>query len=154
MNSMIAVPGILQRSLRVACVGTCIAASAIVAQAWTPTGIQVSSPVNVRLSTTGTSLTNPDTFGTASLNLTCPAGEPITAVLSSTSDGKSNILVDNFIDLTVTHGGSTTGPINLCGTTPPGANPASCFNSTYESEASAGNLTGEDPDGAITAAGG
>src|SRR5271154_3205114 len=106
MNSMIAVPGILQRSLRVACVSAGIAASAIVAQAWTPTGIQVSSPVNVRLSTTGTSLTNPDTFGTASLNLTCPAG-PITALLSSTSDGKSNILVDNFIDLTVTHGSST-----------------------------------------------
>src|SRR5271168_3699323 len=151
MTSMIAGSGILQRKLRVACVSACIAGSAIVAQAWP--GTKVFSPVNVRKSTNGASVLDPDTFGTASLNLSCNSS-PIVAVLSSTADGKSNVLVDNFIDLTVTQGGSTTGPFNLCGTTAPGQNPASCFNSNYQNAATAGKLTGQDPDGAIAASGG
>ena len=148
---MTAASGILRRSLRMACVSACIAGSAIVAQAWP--GTKVFSPVNVRKSTNGASVLDPDTFGTASLNLSCPSA-PIVAVLSSTSDGKSNVLVDNYITLTVTRGSTTTGPFNLCGTTAPGSNPASCFNSVYQNAATAGQLTGQDPDGTIAASGG
>jgi uncharacterized repeat protein (TIGR01451 family) len=118
-------------------------ASALVAQT---NSIQLFGPANVRLSLNGTSNSNPNTFNSATLQLSCPAGAPITAVLSSTPDGTGNVLVDNFVNLTVTQGEFTSGPTNVCrgGISESGYN--DCFTSGYQIPASEGLLTGQDPD--------
>jgi hypothetical protein len=122
------------------CVTACIAAPAVIAQAQNV--VPVFPAVNVRLSTTGTSLTNLNTFGSAAFNLSCPS-DGISAVLSGPlptgSSTATNLLVDNYISLTE---GSTT--TNLCGPAGPGSqgNPASCFRSAY----STNPIVGTDPD--------
>jgi uncharacterized repeat protein (TIGR01451 family) len=124
----------------------CLAASAT---AVSGQAIQVFTPANVRYSTSGTGYgANAVTFNTKTLNLTCTA--PIHATISSTADGNGNVLVDNYISLSV--GGST--PIDICrnGTTENGGQ-QNCFNPTYGSEASDGSLIGQDPD-SFTASGG
>ena len=99
--------------------------------------IKVFGPTVVRDSTSGTSFTQPNTFNSATINLSCPASG-IHAVLSSTSDGTGNILVDNFIRITVTNGTTVvSGPANVCqgGTTDqtPSGVVNNCFNATYRS---------------------
>jgi hypothetical protein len=104
------------------------------------------SSVDVRKSTTGTTVAEPNVFATAPLNLSCPASG-ITGVLSgplpTANSTPTDFLVDNYIAITVE--GETT---NLCG--PPGAgadgNPASCFRSAYAAIAKPG-LDPDYPDG-------
>jgi uncharacterized repeat protein (TIGR01451 family) len=126
----------------------CIAATASVSSG--QNAIQLFSPANVRVSAQGTGHGDAaKTFNSTILNLQC-AVSPVNAVLSSSPDGNGNVLVDNFVSLSV--GGST--PIDICknGTTENGGQ-QNCFNTTYASQASAGNLTGQDPDGLASSGG-
>jgi uncharacterized repeat protein (TIGR01451 family) len=111
----------------------CIAttASAVSAQ---NTAIQLFSPADVRHSTTGTGYNNENIFNTKPQNLTCPASPK--GVISSTADGMGNVLVDNFVTLTV-QGTTTTGPSNICsGGTVENGTQQNCFTPTYSGEAS------------------
>jgi uncharacterized repeat protein (TIGR01451 family) len=114
-------------------------ASAVSAQ----NSVQLFGPADVRLSTNGTGYGgNENIFNTKILNLTCPASP--TGILSSTTDGTGNVLVDNFITLSVTAGSTTTGPSDIClGGTVEDGNQQNCFNGNYSSEAS--NNIGTDP---------
>lgn len=124
----------LRHSLVVACMALVV--PALSAQ----TSIQLFGPVNVRASVDGTTYDAPNTFNSNTLNLTCP-GSP-TGVLSSANGG--NLLVDNNIQVS-TSSPSMTGPTNVCtGGTADGSN-ADCFTTTYQSAASAGQLTGRIP---------
>src|ERR1700733_11312032 len=114
----------------------CIAATSSVAFAQS---IQLFSPANVRLSTQGTSPSSPNPFNTANLNLSCPSSPH--AVISSSADGTGNVLVDNYISLKV----GDADPVNICN--------GNCFTSTYQSQASAGSLTGQDPDNFVSTGG-
>ncbi|MGC2163111.1 MAG: Ig-like domain-containing protein [Silvibacterium sp.] len=122
------------------------------------TSIQVFAPVNVRLSADSTGFgTSAAVFNSSTLNLSCPAGAPITAVLSSSANSAGNVLVDNDIQLTVTSSSGTTGPVNVCRggyseTTPDGTQ-QDCFTSGYQTPAAAGQLTGDDPDGYVATGG-
>jgi hypothetical protein len=113
------------------------------------TAIQLFSPVDVRTSTQGTGYgANEDAFNTTTLDLTCTA--PISAVISSSADGTGNVLVDNFLTFS-TAGGS---PADICrhGTVENGTQ-QNCFNGTYASQASRGELNGLDPDTFVTTGG-
>jgi hypothetical protein len=92
-------------------------------------------PVDVRLSTNGTGWYPSDgnNFNTTNLNLTCPASP--SAILSSTADGKGNLMVDNFLNVTVTSGAVTTRPTNVC----PGGGTQSCFTAGYQVPSSTGS---------------
>ena len=122
------------------------AASTMVAQT-TSNSIQLFGPTDVRLSQNGAG--NPPNqviFSSTTVQLNCTAGVPIQATLSSTPDGTGNVLVDNYVNLTVTAGDSTTGPVNVCqgGVSEFGYN--DCFTTGYQTPASQGLLTGQDPD--------
>lgn len=124
-----------------------VAAVPILVAQTTSNSIQLFGPVYVRLSANGAG--NPPNqviFSSSTVQLNCAAGVPIQATLSSTPDGTGNVLVDNYVNLTVTAGDSTTGPVNVCqgGLSESGFN--DCFTSGYQSPASAGQLTGQDPD--------
>ena len=127
-------------------------ASALVAQ----NSIQLFGPVNVRLSATGTGYgTSAVNFNSSTLNLTCPEG-PITAVLSSTTTGTGNLLVDNNINVTVTAGTTVTGPTNICVggiTATPSGFFQNCFGKGYEDAAGYGTVTGQNPDNFVAADG-
>lgn len=123
-----------------------LTASAVVAQT---NSIQLFGPVNVRLSANGTSNSNPNIFSSTTVQLSCPAGAPIKAVLSGPPNPNGlngNLLVDNYVNLTVTAGESVTGPTNICqgGVSESGYN--DCFTTGYQVPASEGQLTGQDPD--------
>jgi hypothetical protein len=85
------------------------------------------------------------------VNLTCPASG-VTAILSSTPDGLSNVFQDNTLQVANTINGVTTTTTNVCyggdpnfqGFTgfPPGT--SNCFQASYEHDA--GNFLGQDPD--------
>jgi hypothetical protein len=108
------------------------------------------SPVDQRASATGTGYgTSAVNFNSNTLSLTCSAS-PITATLSSTADNLGNLLVDNNINVSVTAGGTTTGPTNVC---VGGVNGSSigvpfqnCFSSGYEFPPSGTSYLGQDPD--------
>ena len=108
--------------------------------------LQLFGSTYVRASTSGASSSTPVIFNSATANLTCPSGSPIKAVLSSTADGTGNLLVDNYVNLTVTTTSSKAGPTNVCqgGTVDSGTNGPqnNCFNATYRSAAS--SLIGQD----------
>ena len=137
---MRAVSVVFKSNFHVACAVASIAASAIAAQAQNV--IPVFSAVNVRLSVPGASVTDLDTFGTAPLNLTCPATGSITGFLSGPlpagSTTPTNLLVDNYISLT-----KSSKTSNLC-LVPgySGSNPASCFRPAYGDDP----VIGADPD--------
>jgi uncharacterized repeat protein (TIGR01451 family) len=114
----------------------CIATTASAASAQS---IQLFSPVNVRVSTQGTSSSSPNIFNTTILNLSCPSSPH--AVISSSADGTGNVLVDNYISLQV----GEADPVNICN--------GNCFTSSYQSQASAGTLTGQDPDNFVSTGG-
>jgi len=114
----------------------CIAATASAASGQS---IQLFSPVNVRLSTSGTSSGSPNTFNTTILNLSCPSSPQ--AVISSSTDGTGFVLVDNYISLQV----GEVGPVDICS--------GDCFTSSYQTQASAGELTGQDPDNFVSTGG-
>jgi uncharacterized repeat protein (TIGR01451 family) len=107
----------------------CIATTAYTASAQS---IQLFSPVNVRVSTQGTSFSSPNTFNTTILNLSCPSSPQ--ASISSSADGTGNVLVDNYISLQV----GEADPVNICN--------GNCFTNSYQTQASAGQLTNQDPD--------
>lgn len=146
-------PSILRFSSTLACI--MFATIATYAQS----SIQVFSPVNVRLSADGTGFgASATTFNSSTLNLSCPAGAPITAVLSSSASSSANVLVDNFIQITVTSGETTTGPLNVCKggvteTTPDGTTQQDCFTAGYQGPAGNGQLTGQDPDNFVATGG-
>jgi hypothetical protein len=111
--------------------------------------IQLFGPVDVRLSTNGTGWYPSDgnNFNTTNLNLTCPASP--TATLSSTADGTGNVMVDNFLNVTVTSNGVASGPTNVC----PGGGTQSCFTAAYQVPSSTGGLTGVNPDTFVSTGG-
>lgn len=150
---MTALPEIFQRSLRIAGIMGCIAASAIAAQS--QTAISFLPSVNVRLSTNGAGYgSSAIAFSTSKQSLTCPSSG-IVAKVTSTTDGTGLVLVDNFINLTLTQGTTVTGPTNICtGGIVENGNQQDCFTSGYQVPASEGNLTNQDPDGTIAAEGG
>jgi hypothetical protein len=132
-------------SLRVVAVCLFVFASATFAQ----NSIELFSPVDVRLSTTGAGYGSAAVnFNTTILNLTCSTS-PITAVLSSKPDSTGYVLVDNNINVTLTANGTSIGPTNVCKggipTSPVGPF-ENCFNLTYQNEASPGTLNGQSPD--------
>ena len=109
---------------------------------------QLFGPVNVRPSEAGAgSGPNQVIFNSSTMNLTCPVF-PI-AVLSSAASAtpgtSANVLVDNEILLS----NLTTAalPVDLC------KGGSSCFSSSYEQQASAGTLTGVDPDTIVSTGG-
>ena len=119
--------------------------------------IQVFGPVDPRSSEAATTYANPLAFNTNNLNLTCPASPvgvlssaPSSTPLSSTG----NVLVDNNLTVAVSNaafGGSVSnGPLNVCPASAvpgPSSSLTNCFNMAgYEVPASAGYLTGQDPD--------
>jgi hypothetical protein len=99
-------------------------------------------------------LSNPVTFGSVTLNLSCPTGEgPITGLLSSSPDGVGNVLDDNYVTLavngtTVNTGNNPAG--NVCRGGPADQNGEialnDCFTTSYQVPAGAGQLNGQDPD--------
>src|SRR5580698_5374823 len=101
--------------------------------------IQLFTPVNVRASADGTGYgASAVAFNSSTLNLTCSAS-PIVATLSSTADNTGNVLVDNLINVTVTTGSGTSGPVNVCSggtsdSTPNGIS-QNCFTPGYGSNA-------------------
>jgi len=108
--------------------------------------IKLFGPTNVRLSLTTTG--NPPNqviFNSSTVQLSCSAS-PIQASVSSTADNTGNVITDNYINLTVTAGDSTTGPVNLCqgGVLYDGY--YSCFTPYLEQLGGEGLLTGMDPD--------
>jgi uncharacterized repeat protein (TIGR01451 family) len=114
------------------------------------TSIQLFSPVNVRHSASGTGYgASKVAFNSATLSLSC-AASPIQATLSSTPDSTGNVLVDNYINLTVTlSSGTPSAPVNVCHggyveSTPDGVT-QNCFNSAYRAAAVTGSLTGQPP---------
>src|SRR5271166_3431351 len=144
----------LRSIIAVACLAS--ATSALVGQT---NSIQVFGPTYVRLSNNGAGQgENQDIYSTSTVQLNCGTS-PIQAVLSSTADGTGNVLVDNFIDLTVTAGESSTGPVNVCrgGVLGLGYNGQpnyqNCFTTAYQTLAAAGKLNGVDPD-TLTSTGG
>ena len=123
-----------------------LAAVCIAATASTVSGqnsVQLFSPANVRVSTQGTGHGDEaKTFNSTILNLQC-AASPVHAVLSSTPDGNGNVLVDNFITLSV----NGKSPVDICkyGTVEDWGQ-QNCFNAHYAEEAKEGELTGKNPD--------
>ena len=125
----------------------CIAATASAASG--QTAIQLFGPVNVRNSTQGTGYGDKaNIFNSTILNLNCT--EPIQATISSSPDGTANVLVDNYISLSV--GGAT--PVDICknGTSENGGQ-QNCFTDAYGSKASGGGLNNQDPDGLVSTGG-
>ena len=126
----------------------CIAATASAVSG--QNAIQLFSPANVRVSTQGTGHgDDAKTFNSTILNLNC-AVSPVHAVLSSSPDGNSNVLVDNFIALGIN--GKTAVDICKHGTIEDGYQ-QNCFNTTYEYKAKNGGLIGQDPDGLASSGG-
>ncbi|MBS1800401.1 MAG: hypothetical protein JSS95_11290 [Acidobacteria bacterium] len=108
----------------------------------------------VRPSTQGASWAAPATFNSATVSLSCnTTSGPPTAVLSSTPDGMGKVLVDNFMNVSVTVGTATTSAVNVCkgGTQDPAQGAQNCFNQTYQNAAP--GMVGADMDG-YTATGG
>ncbi len=132
------------RTLALVAAATLISGSGY--HAFAQNALQLFGSTYVRASTSGASTSTPVTFNSATANLTCPSGSPITAVLSSTADGTGNLLVDNYVNLTVTTSSSKAGPTNVCrgGTVDTATNGTqnNCFNATYRSAAS--TLVGQD----------
>jgi len=117
------------------------------------TSIQLFGPVDQRLSSSNTGYgANAVYFNTTNLNLTCPANP--TGILSSTADGTGNLLVDNNINVTVTSGGTVTGPTNVCvgGAlgSPISSTFSNCFDNAYTATGNSGVLLGLDPDNFVS----
>ena len=139
--------------LRHSTIATCLAFSALASHGQT-TAIKMFDPVNVRDSTAGTGYgANEAIFNSTTLNLNCSAS-PIQATVSSSPTGTGNVLVDNFVNLTVTAGESSAGPTNICsgGTSEgPYNRQKNCFNRDYQSDA--GHRYGQNPDSFVATGG-
>ena len=78
-------------------------------------------------------------------------------MLSSSADNTGNVLVDNNVQVAVTGQPGGGGPVNVCrgGTadsTPDGLS-QNCFTKSYQERASAGQLTGQNPDTFVSTGG-
>ena len=115
--------------------------------------VKLFGPTNVRLSlTTAGNPPNQVIFNSSTVQLSCSAS-PIQASVSSTADNTGNVITDNYINLTVTAGDSTTGPVNLCQGGVLYAGYYSCFTPYLEQLGGEGLLTGMDPDNYTTLGG-
>src|SRR5271165_605884 len=131
--------------LRCITMAACLAWAASPLQSQT-TSIKVFDPVDVRPSAMGTGYGSAAAiFDTQTLNLNC-AASPIVASISSTADGTGNVLIDNYANLTVTVGSTSTGPTDICtgGLTENVTGLANCFNGNYPGPAISGALNGLD----------
>ena len=142
--------------LRALTIAACFSATASGAYAQT-NSILVFGPENVRLSSKGTGFGQSDVvFSSSPILLNCGSGT-LQAVLSSTPDSTGNVLVDNFVNLTVTTANGTTGPTNVCQggvfDTAPTGRQSDCFTEQYRLLANAGGIVGQDPD-SLAATGG
>jgi hypothetical protein len=151
---MIAKPQVLKCCLLVAAISALAATS--LPSAFAQNAISVLPPVDVNLSNPSASASTPYTFSSNTLSLTCPSTGTISAIVSSTGDGTANVLVDNYINLTVTQGTSApSGPVNICtGGVVESGGQNDCFTTGYQGPAGSGELTGDDPDGTIASEGG
>src|ERR1700760_1565301 len=109
----------------------CLVATFTAAFGQTYNAYQLFTPANVRVSTNGTGTgSSENTFNTKTLNLSCPS--PVHAWISSTPDQNGNVLVDNYIGLSV----GNSKAINICTNGTDYEGMPNCFNSTYGNEAS------------------
>jgi hypothetical protein len=124
--------------------------------------IKLFDEVNVEPSNAGVTLSNPFTYGSTGLNLSCPgsipalaalASGPITAHLSSSPDGAGYVLEDNYLTLAIGGTAANTGfyPAgNVCSGGPADNNDGTflndCFTTNYQVPAGQGSLIGENPD--------
>lgn len=140
----------LRSAVLIACAAV---ASPVLSGQTNSNSIKLFGPTNVRLSlTTAGNPPNQVIFNSSTVNLSCSAS-PIQASLSSTADDTGNVITDNYINLTVTAGESTIGPVNLCQGGVFYAGYYSCFTPYLEQLGGEGLLTGMDPDN-YTALGG
>ncbi|HXS77262.1 MAG TPA: Ig-like domain-containing protein [Terracidiphilus sp.] len=121
---------------------------------------QLFTPLNVRLSQAGAGYGESQViFNSNTLNLDCsqttaPIAYLSSAASTSPANSSGNILVDNNVNVTNLTNGN--GPVNVC---KGGVNTSSigpfenCFTSSYQSAASAGNLTGQNPDSFVASGG-
>ena len=132
--------------LRTVALIACAASAAPAMSGQNTNSIKLFDPTNVRLSLS-TAGNPPDQvlFNSLTVQLGCNAS-PIQASISSTADNTGNVITDNYIDLTVTAGGSTTGPVNLCQGGVFYDNYYSCFTPYLENLGGRGLITGQDPD--------
>jgi hypothetical protein len=135
---------VVRQGLAAVCIA--VTASAVSAQT---TAVQLFGPVDVRPSTNGTGVgANENVFNSKILNLTCPASP--TGTISSSSDGTGNVLVDNFITLSVMAGSTTTGPSDIClGGTVGDVNEQNCYTTNYL----ASDAAGTNPDTLVASGG-
>ena len=119
---------------------------------------QLFSPLNVRVSQSGAGYGDSQViFNSNTLSLTCP-DSPIaflsSAAATSAANSSGNVLVDNNINITNLTGNNV--PMNVC---KGGVNTSSigpfqnCFTTSYQTAASAGNLTGQSPDNFVASGG-
>jgi hypothetical protein len=117
---------------------------------------QLFGPANVRPSTDGAGFGQSEViFNTSTILLSC--GTSPHAVLSSTPDSTGNVLVDNYLKVTVTTSTSSSGPTNVCrgGTSDstPDGEVQDCFTSSYRAAALQGTILGQDPDTFVSTGG-
>jgi hypothetical protein len=113
--------------------------------------IRLFDPLNVAISKSGLSDSSPLTFATTNVVLSCTA-PTTTGTLSSSPDGKGNVLVDNFLTVAVNSQpiSGTGGPAgNVCtgGQVESDGVSQDCFTTNYQVPAGGGSsLDGDDPD--------
>jgi len=91
---------------------------------------------------------------TTTINLSCPAGVPFKAVLSSTPDGNGNLFQDNTLQVVNTVNGTPTTTSNVCNGGDPNfqgftgfpAGTSNCFQQSYEGAAGNSGIFGNNPD--------
>lgn len=113
------------------------------------------NPVNVATSNGGASFNSPVTFGSQSLNLSCPAGG--TAKISSSPDGTGNVVLDNYLILNSGPTPTSQAPFgngapagNVCTGGVSDSNQQDCFTQAYRDAAGNFGANGLDPDNFAT----
>jgi len=121
---------------------------------------QLFPPLNVRLSQSGAGYGESQViFNSNTLNVDCSSTQTPVAYLSSSASASpanstGNVLVDNNVN--VTNLTNSNGPVNVCtgGVNGSQVGPfENCFTSSYQGAASAGNLTGQNPDTFVASGG-
>jgi hypothetical protein len=114
--------------------------------------IKLFNSIVTNKSNNNATLSAPVTYGSTTLNLSCPATGR-TAILSSGPDGLGFVLEDNYLTIAVNGVTANTGhnPAgNVCRGGPADDNDGTplndCFTTNYQVPAGNGNLNGQDPD--------
>ncbi len=124
-------------------------------QGFAQNSIQLFPPVDVRLSASQTSATNPADFNSNTLNLSCPSSPA--AYLSSApssvpASSTGYVLVDNYVLVTTPL--TTNGPVNVCPAgIAEGDGQNDCFTTAYQSNAGSDSTNNPDPDNLLPAGG-